>query len=409
MTISTIEKAIDEIKRGKMIIVVDDEDRENEGDLVMAADHVNPESVNFMITHGKGLLCVPMESKRMEELDIPQMVSNNTDPNGTAFGVSVDAVETGTGISAHERCKTIKTLCHPNSCPSDLRRPGHIFPLRARKGGVLARPGHTEASVDLARMAGLQPMGVICEIINEDGTMARMEHLEKFSSEHSLIIVTIKELIAYRRKRERLAHRDAEFDSPTKYGHFKGICFRDVVTGESHIALVKGEVEGCYGVLVRIHSECLTGDALGSLRCDCGEQLREAMKMLGESDKGVLVYLRQEGRGIGLHNKLKAYQLQDGGQDTYEANISLGFPPDLREYYIAASILRDLGVKSVKLLTNNPDKLSGLSTHGIEYVERVPLETGIGKDNYLYLVTKKEKFGHMLGIERSIGVKNENH
>jgi len=403
MAISTIEMAIEEIKKGNMIIVVDDEDRENEGDLVMAAEHVSPEKVNFMISHGKGLLCAPMAKKRMKELDIPQMVEHNTDPNGTAFGVSVDSVDADTGISAYERCRTIKTLSDPDSCPGDLRRPGHIFPLQARDGGVLERPGHTEASVDLARLAGLQPMGAICEIINDDGTMARMPHLEEFASRHSLVIVTIKDLIAYRRIMEPLAQREAEFDSPTEYGHFKGISYMDAVSGESHVALVKGEVRGSYDVLVRVHSECLTGDALGSLRCDCGQQLKAAMKMIGGSKCGILIYLRQEGRGIGLNHKLKAYQLQDGGQDTYEANISLGFPPDMREYHMAASILRDLGVKGIKLLTNNPEKLDGLMAHGIEYVERLPLETEVGKDNYHYLLTKKDRFGHMLRLEKMMG------
>ncbi len=396
MAIDTIEQAIADLQEGKMIIVVDDEDRENEGDLVMAADYVTPEAINFMITHGRGLVCVPMKKARMEALGIPIMVTNNTDPHGTAFGVSVDGAGTSTGISAYERSETIQALSNPCSTSGSLRRPGHIFPLQAKEGGVLMRQGHTEASVDLAELAGLTPMGVICEIVQEDGTMARLPQLEQFATQHGLRIVTIADLVRYRRTTECITSHGATFDAPTRYGRFTGMSFVDSATGEAHVALVQGDVAGRSDILVRVHSECLTGDALGSLRCDCGEQLRKSMAMIGCSDAGVLIYLRQEGRGIGLHNKLCAYELQDGGQDTYEANVSLGFPPDMREYHIAADILRQLDVRGVRLITNNPDKIDGLVSHGMPVVARVPLEVGASKDNCSYLVTKKERFGHLL-------------
>jgi 3,4-dihydroxy 2-butanone 4-phosphate synthase/GTP cyclohydrolase II len=332
----------------------------------------------------------------METLGIPLMVTNNTDPHGTAFGVSIDAVGTSTGISAFERSKTIQALSNPCSTSGTFRRPGHIFPLQAKEGGVLERRGHTEASVDLARLAGLAPMGVICEIVKADGTMARMPQLELFAQEHGLHIVTIADLVRYRRATERVARLGATFDAPTLHGKFTGMSFVDAVTGESHVALVRGSVRGKGDVLVRVHSECLTGDALGSLRCDCGEQLRRSMEMLGKSDAGVLIYLRQEGRGIGLHNKLCAYELQDSGQDTFEANVSLGFPPDMREYHLAADILRQLGVTGVRLITNNPEKIAGLVSHGMPVIARVPIEVSASKDNCAYLVTKKERFGHLL-------------
>ncbi len=402
MAVDTIGQAISDLREGKMIIVVDDEDRENEGDLVMAAEFVTPEAINFMITHGRGLVCAPMKKARMEALGIPLMVTNNTDPHGTAFGVSIDISGASTGISAHERSETIKALSTPCSTSESFRRPGHVFPLQAKEGGVLVRQGHTEASVDLATLAGLAPMGAICEIVQEDGTMARMPQLEKFAAKHGLRIVTIADLVRYRRTTERITVQGATFDAPTKYGHFTGMSFVDSVSGESHVALVRGDVTGG-DILVRVHSECLTGDALGSLRCDCGDQLRKSMAMIGCSDAGVLIYLRQEGRGIGLHNKLCAYELQDEGQDTYEANVSLGFPPDMREYYIAADILRSLGVTGVRLITNNPDKINGLVSHGMPVVERVPLEITASKDNCSYLVTKKERFGHLLTQVAPVG------
>jgi len=408
MNISTIEQALEDIKNGRMVIVVDDEDRENEGDLVMAASHVTPESMNFMVTHARGLVCVPMQSQRASELDIPQMVNKNTDPNATAFGVSVDFYLATTGISAHERCMTVRAIADPATCAGHLRRPGHIFPLEARDGGVLVRRGHTEASVDLARLAGLYPAAVICEILNEDGTMARMPQLKEFGTRHGLRIITIKDLVHYRRKMEKTVVCGADFHSPTKYGVFKGKSYLDPVSGKTHVALVKGDTTTAPEVLVRIHSECLTGDALGSIRCDCGQQLACAMEMLGKSSAGVLIYLRQEGRGIGLHSKLKAYQLQDGGQDTYEANVSLGYAPDLREYHVAAAILADLGISSVRLLTNNPDKIEGIEKFGISVV-REALEIAPVVENSRYLHTKKIRFNHMLSEKMlASGCYNEN-
>ncbi len=396
---NTIEEAIEDIKQGKMIIVVDDEDRENEGDLLMAAEKVTPEAVNFMAKYGRGLVCMPIDGHRLDELDIPQMVEHNTDSLQTAFTVSIDAVETTTGISAHERAFTVQKVLDPNAKASDFKRPGHIFPLEAKKGGVLKRAGHTEAAVDLANLAGLYPAGVICEVMAEDGTMARVPQLMKFVKEHDLKIVTIADLIAYRRKHEVLITRITSADMPTEHGNFTVIGYENNLSGEHHLALVKGDVSDGEPVLVRVHSECLTGDAFGSLRCDCGEQCAAALKQIEKEGRGVLVYMRQEGRGIGLINKLKAYSLQDNGLDTVEANLALGFPSDMRDYGIGAQILADLGIKKIKLMTNNPKKLSGLTGYGLEIVERVPIQMSCNKHNIYYLKTKQKKLGHMLNFE----------
>ncbi len=396
---NTIEEAIEDIKQGKMIIVVDDEDRENEGDLLMAAEKVTPEAVNFMAKYGRGLVCMPIDGHRLDELNIPQMVEHNTDSLQTAFTVSIDAVETTTGISAHERAFTVQKVLDPNAKASDFKRPGHIFPLEAKKGGVLKRAGHTEAAVDLANLAGLYPAGVICEVMAEDGTMARIPQLMKFVKEHDLKIVTIADLIAYRRKHEVLITRITSADMPTEHGNFTVIGYENNLSGEHHLALVKGDVSDGEPVLVRVHSECLTGDAFGSLRCDCGEQCAAALKQIEKEGRGVLVYMRQEGRGIGLINKLKAYSLQDNGLDTVEANLALGFPSDMRDYGIGAQILADLGIKKIKLMTNNPKKLSGLTGYGLEIVERVPIQMSCNKHNIYYLKTKQKKLGHMLNFE----------
>nr|WP_204260238.1 bifunctional 3,4-dihydroxy-2-butanone-4-phosphate synthase/GTP cyclohydrolase II [Caloranaerobacter azorensis] len=393
---NTIEEAIVDIKQGKMIIVVDDENRENEGDLVMAAEKVTPEAVNFMAKYGRGLICMPVISERLKALDIPQMVSENTDSHSTAFTISIDAKETKTGISAFERALTIRKVLDKNAKPQDFKRPGHVFPLEARQGGVLKRAGHTEAAVDLAKLANLYPAGVICEIMNDDGSMARLPQLMEFAKKHNLKIITIADLIAYRRKNEFLIEKVAEADMPTKYGEFKIIGYQNKLNDEHHVALVKGNIAGDEPVLVRVHSECLTGDTFGSMRCDCGEQLQAALKKINEEGKGALIYLRQEGRGIGLINKLKAYVLQDKGMDTVQANLALGFAEDLRDYTVGAQILVDLGVKNIKLMTNNPKKLSGLSSYGLKIVERIPLEVSYNEKNKYYLKTKKEKMGHIL-------------
>ncbi|HVJ48587.1 bifunctional 3,4-dihydroxy-2-butanone-4-phosphate synthase/GTP cyclohydrolase II [Desulfitobacterium sp.] len=396
MGFSTIEEAIEEIRQGHMIVVVDDEDRENEGDLVMAAEKVTPEAINFMVTNARGLVCVPMIAERLSALNLDQMVEHNTDPKGTAFTVSVDSDDSTTGISAFERAATVAVLANPHSKPENLHQPGHIFPLRARDGGVLVRAGHTEGSVDLARLAGLEPAGVICEIMNADGTMARVPELMKFVDKHGLKIVTIEELIRYRRKTELLVERVQSVHLPTDYGDFEAVGYRSLLDGQEHIALVKGKVDDGEPVLVRVHSECLTGDVFHSRRCDCGDQLTAAMEEIEAEGRGVFLYMRQEGRGIGLLNKLRAYKLQEEGKDTVEANIALGFPPDLRDYGVGAQILADLGIKELRLLTNNPRKIVGLEAYGLEVVERVPIEMPVKPENKRYMTTKKSKMGHLL-------------
>lgn len=394
-----IEDAVADIRAGKIIIVIDDEDRENEGDLVMAAEKVTGEAINFMATYGKGLICTPMEEEILKELQINSMVENNTDNHETAFTVSVDYKDTTTGISAYERALTISKLLENGVKPEDFRRPGHVFPLIAKDKGVLERIGHTEAAVDLSKLAGLKPAGVICEIMNEDGTMARTPELMEFAKNHNLKIITIADLVEYRKKqvKEKVSiERVVEINMPTKYGDFKMFGFINKLNGEHHVALVKGEINEDIPVLTRIHSECLTGDVMGSKRCDCGEQFDLAMKKIAKEGRGILVYMRQEGRGIGLINKLKAYALQDQGYDTVEANVMLGFPADMRKYDVVAEILKDLGVKKVNLMTNNPRKINGLLDYGIEVENRVPIQISSNEKNEFYLKTKKEKLNHML-------------
>ena len=395
-TLDTIESAIADIKKGKLVIVVDDEDRENEGDLITAARNVTPEVINFMSTHGRGLICAPLLEDRCDELGLELMVGKNTVLHQTNFTVSIDLIGDGcsTGISAHDRAKTVQALIDPNLNPDLLGKPGHIFPLRAKREGVLRRAGHTEAAIDLARLAGFEPAGVLVEILNEDGSMARLPELLKVAKKHQLKIISIKDLIAYRLKNEKLVTKEVEVDMPTKYGHFKLIAYKQSISEEVHLAIVKGTWKKDEAVMVRVHSSCETGDILGSLRCDCGDQLANAMRMIEKAGKGVVLYMKQEGRGIGLINKLKAYQLQEKGQDTVEANLSLGFKMDQRDYGIGAQILRDLNIQKMKLLSNNPKKRIGLIGYGLEIVDNINIEIDANPHNEKYLKTKRDKMGH---------------
>jgi 3,4-dihydroxy 2-butanone 4-phosphate synthase/GTP cyclohydrolase II len=393
----SIESVIADIRRGRMVIVVDDEDRENEGDLVMAAEHATPAAINFMAKFGRGLICVPTTGERLKQLGIEQMVVQNRDTFKTDFQVSVDAAKgVTTGISAVDRARTIQTLANPTALPNDLVQPGHVFPLRAKPGGVLQRAGHTEAAVDLATLAECRPIGVICEIMSDDGSMARLPELRKFARKHRLKLCSIEELIRYRRSREKLVERVETVKMPTDYGEFDLHLYRATTDGQNHIALVKGDVSGKRGVLVRVHSECLTGDVFGSRRCDCGPQLHQAMAQVDQAGAGVILYMRQEGRGIGLAPKIQAYKLQEKGYDTVEANLKLGYGMDLREYGIGAQILCDLGVKKIRLLTNNPKKVVGLQGYGLEIIEQVPIRVKPNKHNRKYLLTKRTKLGHLL-------------
>ena len=396
---ATVEEAIEEIRQGHMIVVVDDEDRENEGDIICAAETLTPEQINFMATYAKGLICTPIIGERLEELKIGQMVSKNTDNHETAFTVSIDGIDTETGISAFERCQTIKLMLDKNAKPESFRRPGHVFPLRSVPGGVLRRAGHTETTTDLARLAGFYPAGLCCEIMDDDGHMMRTPRLIEFSKKHGLKMITVQSLIEYRKRTECFVQKIAEADLPSKYGHFRIHAYESKLDGKTHLAIVKGNIKGKENVLVRVHSECLTGDALGSLRCDCGDQLATALKRIEAEGTGVVLYMRQEGRGIGLGNKMRAYELQDQGKDTVEANVLLGFAPDQRDYGIGAQILSDLGLSTIRLMTNNPAKRAGLEGYGLKIVERVPLEIKSNEFNQKYMHIKKTKMGHILPEE----------
>jgi 3,4-dihydroxy 2-butanone 4-phosphate synthase/GTP cyclohydrolase II len=394
---ATVEEALEDVRQGKFVVVVDAADRENEGDLTIAAQFATPEAVNFMATHGRGLICLCLTEERCSELDLRQMTDRNETPFGTAFTVSIEAREgVSTGISAQDRARTIQVAIDPSKGPEDLVQPGHVFPLRARPGGVLQRAGQTEAAVDLARLAGLNPAGVVCEVMKDDGTMARVPDLIEYCARHELKMITVESLIEYRRRTEKLVERLTSVRLPTAYGDFNAIAFREKLTGKHHVALVKGEVEGEEDVLVRVHSECLTGDVFHSLRCDCGEQLEQALARIGVEERGVLLYMAQEGRGIGLLNKLKAYELQENGLDTVEANLELGFPPDMREYGIGNQILADLGLSTIRILTNNPKKITGIEGFGLTVVEQVPIEVPPNAENRRYLETKRAKLGHRL-------------
>ncbi|HET7236477.1 MAG TPA: bifunctional 3,4-dihydroxy-2-butanone-4-phosphate synthase/GTP cyclohydrolase II [Actinomycetota bacterium] len=396
---ATIDEAIEEIRAGRMVVVVDDADRENEGDFIMAAEKATPEALNFMVTHGRGIVCMPVTGQRLDELRIPLMVSKNNESHGTAFAVSIDIQgRTTTGTSAFDRAATVRAITDETLRPEDVRMPGHVFPLMAQEGGVLRRAGHTEASVDLARLAGLYPAAVLCEVLHPDGSMARLPELVRVAAEHGLKLISIADLIEYRRHREHLVKRTAEAQIPTEHGEFTAISYESLVDGTTHVALVLGDIGEGDRILVRVHSECLTGDVFGSMRCDCGDQLASAVAQIGKEGRGVVLYIRgHEGRAIGLTHKLKAYQLQEQGRDTVEANVELGFPADPREYGIGAQILVDLGVRSMRLLTNNPAKRAGLEGYGLSIVERVPLETRPNPENIEYLRTKREKLGHLLG------------